>query len=136
MCVKPILLLVVAGILVPAIALAQSSDPLEVAKGAERWLSTQRRSNAHGYYWPDVRDSAASTTELYSGNSGVLLFYLELYAATGDNKYGDVAIRAADHIASTLPATCDASNVGLYTGRPVWSMPCTGPTCSSRRRST
>ena len=106
-----------AGMLLPAISLAQSVDPLEAAKGAERWLTTQRKSNAQGYYWPDVRDSSASTTELYSGNSGVLLFYLELYAATGDNKYADVAIRAADHLASTLPASCDANTIGLYTGQ-------------------
>lgn len=109
--------LIMAGILLPAISLAQSSDPLDAAKGAERWLAAQRKSNAKGYYWPNVRDSAASTTELYSGNSGVLLFYLELYAATGDNKYADVAIRTADHIASTLPASCDANSVGLYTGQ-------------------
>ena len=112
-----IILRLMAGIFLPAILLAQSTDPLEIAKGAERWLSSQRKSSAQGYYWPDIRDSSASTTELYSGNSGVLLFYMELFAATGDNKYGDVAIRAADHISSTLPTTVDANTVGLYTGQ-------------------
>ncbi len=111
------ILFLLAGNLLPAILLAQSGDPLEAARETERWLASQRRSNAQGYYWPNVRDSTASTTELYSGNSGILLFYLELYAATGDNKFADVAIRTADHLASTLPASCDVNNAGLYTGQ-------------------
>jgi lantibiotic modifying enzyme len=54
---------------------------------------------------------------LYSGNSGILLFYLELAAATHDKKFMDIAGRAADHLAATVPATFDVNSAGLYTGQ-------------------
>jgi lantibiotic modifying enzyme len=103
--------------ILPALALAQAADPMKAALGAERWLSSQRKSSAKGYYWPNVRDSSASSLELYSGNSGVLLFYLELFAATGEQRYGDVAMRTADHIVASVSPSFDANTAGLYTGQ-------------------
>ena len=112
-----IILRLMAGILLPALSFAQTSDPLKAALGAERWLTGLRRTDATGLYWPDVRDSSASTTELYSGNSGILLFYLELAAATHEKKYLDIAGRAADHLAAAVSLTCDVNSAGLYTGQ-------------------
>jgi lantibiotic modifying enzyme len=95
---------------------AQQHNYIEPALQAEHWLRTQQRLEIDGLSWPDVRDSIASTPELYSGNSGVLLFYLELYHTTRDRQYLSIAEKAADHLLSSFPKAWDEAHTGLYTG--------------------
>lgn len=95
-----------------------TAQPLDLALSAERWIGTLQRSTDHGIAWSHSteRPEVVSHT-LYNGSAGVLLFYLELHAATGQQRYLDVALAAADD----LVAYADASkwqSCAIYTGWP------------------
>ncbi len=93
---------------------------LDAALRAERWIARSAVRDGRGLTWPaDPRDPATVQQNLYSGSPGVLLFYLELHAATGDAAYLATAQRAADYLVSTLPVSAPdlgAEGAGLYTG--------------------
>jgi lantibiotic modifying enzyme len=97
-------------------AAAAQSPFLQKALQAERWLHTLQRQDSNGIYWPNIKDSASSTTELYSGNAGVLLFYMELYHATANKRYLPTIHQGLRHLLATLPTKPTAGNTGLYTG--------------------
>jgi lantibiotic modifying enzyme len=92
---------------------------LEAALRAERWLASGALRDADGIRWPVV--PAASTAverSLYSGSSGVALAYLELYAATGDERFLITAREAARWLARDADAPiAGEEGAGLYTGR-------------------
>lgn len=83
---------------------------------AEKGIRALQKQDADGYYWPNVKDSTESTTELYSGNSGIVLFYLELYHATNNKTYLQTAEKGLQHIIAVLPKKWNEENIGLYTG--------------------
>jgi lantibiotic modifying enzyme len=91
---------------------------LDVARKAERWIRTTRIPTGHGVQWPaDPLKPERSSPELYNGYSGVVLFYLELFRATGDRQFLGEAVGGARQLASTLPnAPEDVREAGLYTG--------------------
>jgi lantibiotic modifying enzyme len=93
---------------------------LDAAIKAERWIARAAANDARGKWWiADPAKAADVTTDLYSGTSGVVLFYLELYAATGDARYLDEATAGARYLASTMPpnvAQLGDEGAGLYTG--------------------
>lgn len=77
------------------------------AESAARWIRSTAREAEHGLIWlpePDHPEKATTVTApqtIYSGNAGIVLFLLELAAATGDATYLDEARRGADQIAAT-----------------------------------
>lgn len=70
---------------------------------------------SHGAAWPaDPTKPDSVEPDFYNGMPGVVLFYLELYDATGEQDYLDEAVAgAAELTASLAAADLDA---GLYTG--------------------
>jgi lantibiotic modifying enzyme len=82
----------------------------------EKWLHTLASENNSGMWWPNIRDSASSSLELYSGNCGVVLFYLELFYLTKNEKYLGIAEKGMRHMLNSLPDSITAENAGLYTG--------------------
>jgi Lanthionine synthetase C-like protein len=80
---------------------------LDAAQDAARWIRAVAQPATHGLTWlpePDKPEKAATVTApatIYSGNAGIVLFFLELARATGDRSYRDEAIRGADQIAAT-----------------------------------
>ena len=87
---------------------------LQIALEAWNWLDTHRIDTPHGITWPaDPTDPASTGYTLYTHSPGVLPFALELFHATGDQRYLDAAVAAAAHLAATLDEVADA---GLYTG--------------------
>jgi lantibiotic modifying enzyme len=93
---------------------------LEAALRAEHWIRSVAIDTPAGRTWPctpgDARRGSPELT-LYSGTPGVILFYLELYAATGDRKFLDEAIRGATELATALPAAGSwVRDAGLYEG--------------------
>src|SRR5919202_4644944 len=59
---------------------------------------------------PDQPDKGATVTApqtIYSGNAGIVLFFLELARATGDDSYLHDARRGADQIAATWREVLD-----------------------------
>ena len=88
----------------------------DAAISAARWLHASRIPTAHGITWPvDPRDPATVGLDLYSGAPGVVLFLLELYAATADAAHLDEACAGADHLVAVYPSD-ERIGAGLYTG--------------------
>ncbi|MEM9554579.1 MAG: lanthionine synthetase LanC family protein [Acidobacteriota bacterium] len=117
------------------------TEYLEAALRAGLWLDTQERAVEIGRSWvepTDLGDSAAAYPDrvpfhhnLYAGNIGVVLYWLERWRHTLNDEALAKARAGADHILASLPAslpeappesTVDAVQVapgdlyGLYTG--------------------
>ena len=87
---------------------------LQIALEAWNWLDAHRIDTPHGITWPaDPTDPASTGYTLYTHGPGVLPFALELFHATGDQRYLDAAIAGAAHLAATLD---EVAGAGLYTG--------------------
>src|SRR5688500_19064176 len=88
----------------------------DAALAAARWLQASRLVTEHGVTWPaDPRDPATVSLDLYSGAPGVVLFLLELHAATGDAAHLEEACAGADHLIAAYPGD-ERIGAGLYTG--------------------
>jgi lantibiotic modifying enzyme len=87
---------------------------LQAALDTAKWLEVSAVKTERGLTWPAVPGNPGSTTSnLYSGSAGVVLFFLEANRATGESRYLDRARAGADHLAATFSETAES---GLYTG--------------------
>lgn len=85
------------------------------------WLVEQASSQDQKTHWLSFpeQDRRTSENNLYYGNAGVTLFYLEAYQALNNPDFLRTAKKGANHLASTLPDTLPRGNnaaAGLYTG--------------------
>ncbi len=84
---------------------------------AASWLQANALERPEGTAWAaDPQDTTTVSTDLYSGSSGVVLFFLEAYRVTGQTAYLDQARAGADYLLATLPDTLGPGQKGLYTG--------------------
>jgi len=97
---------------------ATSNRPdLDVALEAERWIRRARIETPNGVTWPaDPLKPGFTEDDLYNGMPGVILFYLELHAATGDAHWLTDARAGADQLISRLSDMEQKQDCGLYTG--------------------
>lgn len=93
-----------------------AESPLSVSVEAARWIRSAAVDDGRGgRRWranPDPRGPAAApgpSPSLYSGTAGVVLFFLELAAATGDDGYLEDAAGGARHLAATWRGQADLS---------------------------
>ncbi|MDP4502318.1 lanthionine synthetase LanC family protein [Nonomuraea turcica] len=98
----------------------RAETPLTAAILAGRWIRAAAVDDAHGRIWlanPDARGRSAFTVaepaSLYAGAAGIVLFFLELAAATGHEAYLDDARQGARRLAATWREQSDFS---LYHG--------------------
>jgi lantibiotic modifying enzyme len=112
----------ILGIILMAWSVLGCTTPDETyrraALDAGRWLHACAAEDGDSCWWPvDPAYPNAITSNLYSGVAGVVLFFLEAHAATGEERYLQLARAGGnylrEHIRSELPARGDA---GLYTG--------------------
>jgi lantibiotic modifying enzyme len=90
---------------------------LDIALKAEAWIRRARIETRDGVTWPaDPLRPSSVGYDLYNGMPGVVLFYLDLYHATGDTTWLADARLGANELASRLPEISAAQNSGLYTG--------------------
>ncbi len=93
---------------------------LDAALRAEHWLRSVAIDTAAGRSWPVAPGDARRGRPdpfLYTGAPGVVLFYLELHAFTGERRFLDEAVRGALDIAAAIPAAGAAvRETGLYVG--------------------
>jgi lantibiotic modifying enzyme len=109
---------VVSGLLSLPVFAQKQAKFLHAALKVERWLQSQSINKGDsGLAWHNTKDSAFYTAELYSGNGGVILFYLELYNATRDQRYLQKAEQGFHHLKLTQSSDLNEDNVGLYTGQ-------------------
>ncbi len=93
---------------------ARANDYRDAALAAERWLDSVSVESPEGRYWPvDPEKPEEVATNLYSGTSGVVLFYLEAYHVTGKRGFRNKAREGADYLIAKLP---DETDPGLYDG--------------------
>ncbi len=92
-----------------------TESPLLAAAGAARWIRSAAVDDERGRPWranPDLRGRAAlpgQPLSLYSGAAGIVLFFLELAAATGRDGYLDDARAGARYLAATWRDQADLS---------------------------
>jgi len=100
-----------------ASAPAEPRPWLDAARESGRWLEAAALPTAAGRAWPAVPGAgAAPEASLYAGTSGVVLFFLELAAATGDAHALELALSGADELLAELPPAVAGEGAGLYTG--------------------
>jgi hypothetical protein len=96
---------------------AASSSPaalMRAATDAARWIDASAVRSDRGVVWPaDPADPTTTLTNLYSGSTGVVLYYLELHHATGQRAYLERARAGADYLLAGLK---EEKDTGLYTG--------------------
>lgn len=89
---------------------------LDVARQAGRWIERSAIVDDKGMRWPaDPANPVPPELDLYNGTPGVIPFWLELHAATGDARAREYAGAGADYLLGTLP-TGKVSSAGLYEG--------------------
>ncbi len=97
-----------------------AAEPLSGAREIARWLMSSGRDVPEGRIWPVDPDRPQKPDEvvahLYSGTSGVVLFFLEAHRLTNDPSYLDQARAGADYLLARLDRTFEREGPGLYTG--------------------
>jgi lantibiotic modifying enzyme len=90
---------------------------LAAALKTERWLAASAQTVPAGITWPaDPANPKSVSTDLYTGMAGVVLFYLELHNATGDESALRMARGGADYLVASVPDESGNAAMGLYTG--------------------
>src|SRR5215472_16985473 len=108
---KPALTLIMLALVTPCFG--QSAE-LEAARGAAQWLDSTAIKTKDGIVWPaDPADPKSTGTTLYSGTPGPILFFLELYRYTGEQRYLNSARAGADALLNSIETT---EETGLYEG--------------------
>lgn len=97
----------------------RAETPLTAAIMAGRWIRSAAVDDVRGRHWranPDAHGRSAAAGDaasLYAGAAGIVLFFLELAAATGHEAYLDDARQGARYLAATWREQADLS---LYQG--------------------
>jgi lantibiotic modifying enzyme len=92
-----------------------AENPLATAVRAAHWIRSAAVDDERGRHWranPDPRGRAAMPDHplsLYSGAAGIVLFFLELAAATGDQSYLADARAGARYLTATWRDQADLS---------------------------
>jgi lantibiotic modifying enzyme len=96
------------------------ADYRAAALSAERWIAASAVRDRDGVRWPaDPAMPSAITPDLYSGSAGVVLFYLELHHATGNERYLKEAVAGTRALIAAAPSSAggiSGDGAGLYTG--------------------
>jgi lantibiotic modifying enzyme len=96
---------------------AVDTVPLAEAREIARWLVSTGRDVPDGRVWPpDPEKPEEVVAHLYSGTSGVVLFFLEAHRLTSESSYMAEARSGADHLLSRLEEISSSEGPGLYTG--------------------
>ena len=94
------------------------TEALDTALAAERWIDSLRRPTDHGIAWAHSREQPdVESRTLYNGSAGIVVFYLELHAATANGRFLDVARVGADDLRAYAQKTSKQS-CAMYTGWP------------------
>lgn len=87
---------------------------LAAAEKAAAWIRSVEIGTPDGLVWPaDPKDPKSVNSTLYAGTPGVILFFLQAYASTGNKEYLNEARGGADAL---LPLVASEKGMGLYEG--------------------
>lgn len=94
-------------------------DTLQQALEVEAFIASCQVDGDAGVAWSRVPDGGASRHTLYHGSAGVVLFYLELHRATGDQQFLDTAVAGGDELVAALADGADS--IAIYSGAPGYT---------------
>lgn len=80
------------------------SEYLQAVLDAERYIASHQRENADGIYWEDSITDGKHLS-LYSGATGILYFYLELYKATYEARFANIVNESARYLVNNWRET-------------------------------
>jgi len=103
----------------PESGIDKKNDWLKSAIETEIFIENSGIDLTEGRAWKVMPDSINSGPDLslYTGTPGIVLFYLELYAATEDPAYLNEAEMGAEYLIDTIRnSKYNAGEMGLYTG--------------------
>ncbi len=93
---------------------AQGREDLETAKQAAQWIESTAMPTDKGIVWAsDPKDPKTVNTSLYAGTPGPILFLLESYRYTGDERALADAKKGADALLASIKKD---DSTGLYEG--------------------
>ncbi len=92
-------------------------ETMERVLEVEAFLRSCRSSDSDTARWTRVPGGSATNRSLYHGSAGVALFHLELHRATGERRFLDEAIGAADDVLR-LVGEHDDIGIAIYSGLP------------------
>ncbi|HXT70460.1 MAG TPA: lanthionine synthetase LanC family protein [Vicinamibacterales bacterium] len=99
---------------------AERSSPrpwLDVAIRCGQWIDKAAQDRDGGLAWPaDPLKPAAIGLDFYNGTPGVVYFFANLYAATGDARWRERADRGGAYLVAESARAGEKLNTGLYTG--------------------
>lgn len=96
---------------------SSTTPSLDRALEVEAFIESCRVDGVAGSLWRRTPDSDSTPHSLYHGSAGIVLAYLELFDATGDARFRNVAVSAADELVQYVADT-DVLTVGCYSGWP------------------
>ena len=96
---------------------------LEHALNIEKYLELNASYDEGEVSWPLTPElNEQSDISLYSGTPGVILFYLELFNATEDENYLQIASKAGSNLISRIELeSLNGYQLGMYTGAAGWA---------------
>lgn len=94
-----------------------TSDVLQQALEVEAFIASCRVDGAVGPRWSRRAGGSRTSHNLYHGGAGVVLFYMELHRATGEQHFLATAIQGGRELVSSLP-TEGESSIAIYSGLP------------------
>jgi lantibiotic modifying enzyme len=99
-------------------AAGQSSRPyLDLALRCAQWIDSSAQRSAAGLAWPaDPLKPTAVGLDYYNGTPGVVAFFAQTWAATGDAKWRDRAQQGGAYLLAESARLVDSLDAGLYTG--------------------
>ena len=108
-------------VLAGPVSAAEPDRVLALAVETGRWLEEQAQPQNAGLAWPaDAFKPADRAFDLGTGTAGIVIYFLSLYEATGDEKYRDLAEQGGLYLASLLETPDviggEARRASLYRG--------------------
>lgn len=99
-------------------SLQDSSRPYrDIAIRCAQWIDRCAQRTPTGLAWPaDPLKPASIGLDFYNGTPGVVLFYANLWQATGDTRWRDRAQLGGEYLIVESRRAGDALDAGLYTG--------------------
>ena len=91
-------------------------DVLQQALEVEAFIASCQVDGEAGSAWSRIPGGSSSRHTLYHGSAGVVLFYLELHRATGEQHHLDTAVSGANEILASLDD--GDMSVAIYSGLP------------------
>ncbi len=90
----------------------------DLAVRCAQWIDQSAQRSPSGVAWPaDPLKPGSIGLDFYNGTPGVVLFFANLWQATGDPRWRDRAQLGGEYLVAETRRAGDALDAGLYTGR-------------------